>query len=489
MIPWEKEILTREEEDKIYRNALRILSEIGVLVENEVLIDLLVSHGARLERKDKPVCFPEKVMEELVATSTPQYDGVEGLETSCLFPWGERRSRNNGLEVTSGTYPQYYLNLKGEIQPHTLNTVAEMTRLGDALQNIDRLGAMGVPADVPAVLGPLYMRLLAWKYASTKPSGCGEVRSVELIPYILEMGEIVAAEKKESLRKRTFAEVELVSPLRFASVEAEIFVQFWKKGLLAGIGFMHSAGGSAPATLASVVSLDLAESLFVSLLYRYCYNLRKLWLQTNSSVLDMKTGMFPFGRPERALVILAMGQIARRLNAGLWASAVYPDAKEPGVEAGLQASFNTIPALLAGSAGIECFGLLSGAEMNSPVQLVVDNEYAGALKRMAQGFAVNEETLALELIKETGPGGFFAGSQHTVSFYRKEHWQPQIFSRETLNCWLAGSGKSAVKKAKEIAEEILQQEHVCGISEETEKELGKVIEKACKTLVREKGGL
>ncbi|HOL67273.1 MAG TPA: trimethylamine methyltransferase family protein [bacterium] len=483
MLPWSAQVLTPEEEEKILASTVRLLSEVGVVVENEILVELLVAHGAKLTRAGGPVTFPESFVEELLAISESEYDRAEGLESSCLFPWGERRQACHGLEVTAGTYPQYYLDLNGKIRPHTLETVAEMTLLADSLENIDRLGTMGVPSDVPGCLGPLYMRLLAWKYASRKLSGCGEVRNQELIPYICEMGEIIAAEKGEPLRRRTFAEVEMISPLKFTRVEAEIFVQFWKRGLLAGVGFMHSAGGSAPASLAAVVSLDLAESLFVNALYRYCYGWKKLWLQTNSSVLDMKTGMFPFGRPERGLIILAMGQLARRLQAGLWASAVYPDAKQPGIEAGLQASFSTIPAILAGAAGIECFGLLSGAEMNSPVQLVIDNEYAGALKRFARGFLVDKETLAFETIREAGPGGFFAGTEHTLRFYRKEHWQPALFTRETLNAWLASGQPTELEKARAQAEGILKQELPRGICEATEDRLMSVISRARRALL------
>jgi trimethylamine--corrinoid protein Co-methyltransferase len=177
-------------------------------------------------------------------------------------------------------------------------------------------------------------------------------------------------------------------------------------------------------------------------------------------------------------MILAMGELAKHFQAGLWASAIYPDAKTPGLEAGIQSAFNTIPAILAGSLGIECFGILSGAEMNSPVQLVIDNEYAGALKRFARGFEVNEETLAFDLIKEIGPGGFFAGTEHTVAHYRTEHWQPTIFAREGLNAWLAGERKTAVEKARDICASTLKDYHPAGIDEETEKELLKVIANA-----------
>ena len=476
------EVLGRKEVENIFGNAVRILSEVGFILENAELLDLLASHGAKVDAGKELVTFPPAFIDRLLADSSEEYDETEGLEVSCLLPYGKRRSYANGLEVTAGTYPQFYMSPDGKISPHTYETVAFMTRLADRMENIDRLGVMGIPSDVPSAISPLHMRLIAWKHAVNKLSGCGEVRNLDLIPYVIEMGGIMADYKREPLRMHTFAEVELISPLKFTRVEAEIFVQFWKKGLLAGIGFMHSAGGSAPATLAATVSLAVAESLFINALYRYCYGFKKLWFQINSSILDMKNGMFPFGRPERGLMTLAMGQIARQYRAGLWASAVYCDAKTPSMEAGMQSAFNVIPAILAGSAGIECFGILSGAEMNSAVQLAIDNEYAGALKRFSRGFEVNEETLAFDVIRETGHGGFFGGTDHTVEHYRKEHWQPKVFSREGINAWLAGEKKTDVDIAKEICKQVMKEPAVYGIDDKTEKELAKVIEKAKKTL-------
>lgn len=475
-------VLSKKEVEDIFGNAVRILSEIGFVLENAELLDLLASHGAKADIEKERITFPPAFIERLLADSSEEYDETEGLEVSCLLPYGKRRTYANGLEVTAGTYPQFYMSPDGKISSHTYETVASMTRLADKMEHIDRLGVMGIPSDVPSVLSPLYMRLIAWKHAINKLSGCGEVRNLELIPFIMEMGAIMADYKKEPLRRHTFAEVELISPLKFTRVEAEIFVQFWKKNLLAGIGFMHSSGGSAPATLAATVSLAVAESLFINALYRYCYGLKKLWFQINSSVLDMKNAMFPFGRPERGLMTLAMGQIAREYKAGLWASAIYPDAKTPGIEAGMQSAFNTIPTIIAGSPGIECFGILSGAEMGSPVQLVIDNEYAGALKRFSRGFEVNQDSLAFDVIRETGYGGFFGGTDHTVAHYRTEHWQPKLFSREGLNAWLAGDKKTDVDRAKEICERIMKEPAPAGIDERTEKKLTKVIERAKKSL-------
>lgn len=476
-------VLSKREVEDILGAAMRVLARVGVVVENEELLKVLAEDGADVSFEDERVRFPQAYVEGLLAGSRQEYDEDEGLECSCLFPYGQRRAYAKGLEVTAGTYPQYYLPMAGNVLPHTVETAADMTRLADALDNFDRLGVMGVPSDVPPALGPLHMRLIAWRHAERKLSNCGEVRELALVPYIVEMGEVMAEHKAAPVRRYAFAEVEMISPLKFTRVEAETFVQFWKRGLLAGVGFMHSAGGSAPTTLAGTVVLDVAESLFVNVLYRLCYGWRKLWLQFNSSVLDMRMGMYPFGRPEKGLMMLAMGQIARRLNAGIWPAAHYADAKAPGIEAGMQSAFNTVPAILAGADGLECFGILSAGEIGSPIQLVIDNEYAGALKRFARGFEVSDETLALDLIEEIGPGGLFTGTDHTVSHFRKEHWEPRLFSREPLNAWLAGEQRTAVDRARTVCDQVLNDHHPRGIDDDTEHRLLAVIARAQRALL------
>ncbi|MBU4366074.1 MAG: trimethylamine methyltransferase family protein [Kiritimatiellae bacterium] len=475
-------ILTDGEIDRIAEDAMRVLGEIGVLVENDVLIELLRDFGATVS-SDRRVRFSRGILDGFLQGAAAEYDEVDGLEVSCTLPYGRRAAYANGVECTAGTYPQMYMALDGSIRPHTLQTVSDMTRLADHCPNFDRLGAMGVPSDVPGILSPLYMRLIAWRHAQNKLSSCGEVQDRKLIPYILEMGKVMADGKKTSLRHHTFAEVELISPLKFMEAEAAIFVDMWQRGLLCGIGFMHSTGGSSPVTLAATLTLDLAESLFVCILYRLCYGLKKLWFQMNASVLDMKHAMFCFGRPERGLMALGMGQIARRFNAGLWASGVFADAKVTSCEAGMQAAFTMIPAIMAGSLGLECFGLLSGAEMGSPVQLIIDNEFAGALKRFARGFEVSTETLAYDVIKEEAVGGLFAGNEHTVRHFRNEQWAPSIFSRENLSSWRAAGARSDIEQARDVAGRVFKDYWPQGISEDVERELLGIIESARQKLL------
>jgi trimethylamine---corrinoid protein Co-methyltransferase len=477
------EVMSQTEVLAIHDQALRILAELGVRVEHPALLDLLADLGARVDRAAQVVRLPQPWMETFLLAASDDYDNDDSLSVGCTLPWGKRREYSGGIETTAGSYPQFYLDLEGQFRPHTQQTVADMTRLADALPTINRLGVMGVPSDVPALTGPLYMRLLAWKHAQNKLSGCGEVRDVRLIPYILEMGRIFADYKQEPLWQHTFAEVELLTPLRFGSVEAEIFVQFWQAGLKAGVGFMPIAGASTPITLAATVAQAVAESLFISVLYRACYGLKKLYLQTNSSILDMRAGMVPFGRPERTLIMLAVGQMARFYRAALWASAIHNDSKAVDIEAGYGASFNAIPAIMAGTIGLECYGMVSSGDANSALQLATDAEYLGGVKRLVRGFAVEEETLAWETVAERGIGGNFMDAPHTAAHFRSEHWQPSLLSRESLQGWLGGEEKLMVDRAREQVETIWAEHHPAGMDEATEAALRAVIQKAERELL------
>jgi len=228
--PFACSVMSEAQADALWRSALRILAEIGVVVENRDLLDRLAAFGASADFAGERARFPSALVERFVADSTAEYEETDGAAMSCLFPSASRKRL--GLEVTAGTYPQYLLTPEGAIVPHTLASAAAMTRLGDALGNIDRLGAMGIPSDVPPGLAPLHMRLTAWKHARRKPSGCGEVRDPALIPHILEMGRIAAEARGWTPRECSFAEVEMISPLRFARVEARIFEEFRAAGLL-----------------------------------------------------------------------------------------------------------------------------------------------------------------------------------------------------------------------------------------------------------------
>ena len=144
----------------------------------------------------------------------------------------------------------------------------------------------------------------------------------------------------------------------------------------------------------------------------------------------------------------------------------------------MQKVLSAMPCILAGGGNIGA-GLLSIDELFSPIQMILDNELAGALRRVVRGFGVNADTLATDVIDQVGPGGFFTASEHSAAHFRNELWEPEIWSRESLQTWLRGERKIDADIALDIWHDHMSKpDFAPGISEDTERRLTDVIKRA-----------
>jgi trimethylamine--corrinoid protein Co-methyltransferase len=97
---------------------------------------------------------------------------------------------------------------------------------------------------------------------------------------------------------------------------------------------------------------------------------------------------------------------------------------------------------------------LYGARIFSFEQLLLDCEIYEMLRVVAQGFAIDADTLALEVIDAVGPGSHFLGQKHTRTHMRQV-WQPTLFNRTPWEEWERQGRPSALDRAREQARHIL----------------------------------
>jgi trimethylamine--corrinoid protein Co-methyltransferase len=115
-------------------------------------------------------------------------------------------------------------------------------------------------------------------------------------------------------------------------------------------------------------------------------------------------------------------------------------------------------------------------------QLVLDCEMARMIKHTVQGFQVTDDSLALDVIKEIGPGGHFLMHQHTFDLMKTQS-RPEIIDRRSRDVWETAGATTAYERATKKAQWILENHKpeplsddvlaiVRSIVVETEKELG-----------------
>lgn len=88
-------------------------------------------------------------------------------------------------------------------------------------------------------------------------------------------------------------------------------------------------------------------------------------------------------------------------------------------------------------------------------QLVMDNEFAAMIKHAIRGIPVNDETLAVDVIKEIGPFKDFLSHKHTLKHMRSQS-QPVIIDRRRRSKWEQLGGTDIYQRSTEKARDILE---------------------------------
>lgn len=119
----------------------------------------------------------------------------------------------------------------------------------------------------------------------------------------------------------------------------------------------------------------------------------------------------------------------------------------------------TLTALLPALAGanlIYGLGMLEMGMTFSFGQLVMDNEFAKMIKHAVRGIAVNDETLAVDLIRETGQFKDFLSHDSTLKHMRAVQSQPRLIDRSMREDWEKSGGTDITQRAEEEARHILE---------------------------------
>ena len=110
-------------------------------------------------------------------------------------------------------------------------------------------------------------------------------------------------------------------------------------------------------------------------------------------------------------------------------------------------------------------------------QLVMDNEFAKMIKFLLRGIPVNDETLAVDVIREIGIGKNFLSHDATFKHMRSQS-QPNLIDRSMREEWEASGSKSIHERASEEARHILETHKPEPLSENVQAEMRSIIEEA-----------
>jgi trimethylamine--corrinoid protein Co-methyltransferase len=172
-------------------------------------------------------------------------------------------------------------------------------------------------------------------------------------------------------------------------------------------------------------------------------------------VADMRTVACLSGAAECALLAAAGAKLAAfyGLPSASW---MCTDSFLDDEQAALEKMLTGLAHVAAGVNLIWGLGQLESQKSLSPVQLVMDDEIARVLLRARRGFAVNEESLAFDVIREhVAEGAEFLAHEHTLRHFRAELSESPLLARTRRELWQASGATSLSERAAERMREIL----------------------------------
>ncbi|HUT16104.1 MAG TPA: trimethylamine methyltransferase family protein [Anaerolineae bacterium] len=461
------QVLSEEQILEIHHSSLDILSETGIVIQNEEGRRLLLEGGAS-ESEDR-IKIPPHLVTDAVASAPsriPMYDRLGEM----VMPLQEGK-----VFFGSGSDCMFTVDVEtGHRRKSTAEDAQRMAHLCDGLDQIDFVMSMATPADVEARDAHIH-GFVGMIRGSVKPnvytaSGRKDMEDIHRIACAVAGGE-------EKLRERPFLLLyaQPISPLLFADESVDKLLFCAEKGIPACYPPSTNTGGGGPITLAGALALGNAESLVGLVLTQLAQRGTPYVYGMNTSTLDMRSTIVSYGSPEWSLSMAASTDIAEYYGLPSWGFAGATDSKVVDAQAGIDASISIMTALLARCNLVHDVGYIEYGNTSSMEMLVVADEIIGEVRFLMNGVPVNEVTLAREAIARARPGGGFLADDHTLDNWEWAQWRPTLIDRTRYEQWVEKGSKDIAARANERARQILDKHEVPPLAEAAEEEIARVL--------------
>jgi len=435
---------------RIHQAAMQVIEEVGFEVQSETALDLFAKAGADVDRNKHLVRLRESRVKELVA-GAPSEIRLCGQDPAHDIVLGGRRV----YAGTGGTAIYVYQPDTNQVRPASMQDLRSIARLVDKLDNIHLFMLPTYPNELPVEQVDAN-RFFAGLDNTTKHV-MGGVYTSDGVKNVIKMAEIVAG-SAEALRDRPLISMITctISPFRMDKTYGDLLVTIARSGIPVVCPAEPLCGATSPVTLAGNVVVQTVDSLMGVMLTQVTNPGTPVIFGSVATSTDLRNLRYLAGSVEMGLINAAGAQMAQFYGLPFYATGGMTDSKTLDAQSGYESALTAMLCALAGANFIhDAAGLMEFAMTVCYEKYVIDNEILGMVMRSVQGIRVDDDTLALDLIKQAGPGGNFVAARHTRRFMRGEHYQPTLSDRVSREDWEAQGSKTTWQKASERVQELL----------------------------------
>ncbi len=441
------EILTEEALEIIEANAETVLEEIGVnFVENPGALKRWKDAGADVQ--GERVHIPRGLARQLCATAPARFT------QHARNPDRNVEIGGRSLVLAPVYGPPFVRDEAGGRRYATIEDFRKFVKLGYMSKWLHHSGGtVCEPTDVAVNKRHLDM-LLAHMTLSDKPF-MGSVTEPSRAQDSVEMAEILFG----PLGDRTVMTslVNINSPLTFDSVMMGALEVYAAANQAAIVSPFIVGGAMAPVSVAGTLTQVLAEVLAGVAYSQLVRPGAPVIFGAFVTSIDMNSGAPTFGTPEASQITYGAGQLARRLNLPYRSGGSFCGSKLPDAQAAYETANSLNTALLSGvNFMLHACGWLEGGLVSSYEKFVMDADQLGILHKLAEGVAVDENSQAMDAIREVGPGGHYLGCAHTQANFKSAFWRSNLLDYKPFETWAEEGARDTQALAAERVAKLLR---------------------------------
>jgi trimethylamine--corrinoid protein Co-methyltransferase len=428
--------------ERILGEARDLLASVGVELQNDEAVRLLVSHGARVDTERGRVCLPPDLIDTALGTAPSVVRLFDALGQATHELAGDN------VYFTPGSAAIHVLDqASGAIRPPTTDDYVRYAKVVSGLPHIAAQSTALIPTGIPESVSDAY-RLYLSLLLGEKPVVTGAF-SAEGFAVMRDL-QIAVRGTGEALREKplTIFSCCPTAPLKWSRETSQNVIDCARAGIPVEFISMPLAGFVAPVTLVGSVVQHAAETLSgVALSQLAAAGAPILW-GGSPAIFDIRYETTPMGAIETMMLDCANAEVGRHLHLPTQGYIALSDSKALDAQAGLETGMGALLAGLSGINSVSGPGMLDFESCQSLEKLVVDDEICAMVARLRRGVEPRDDFPARPLFEQLLSEGHLLIADHTRRHLREQiHLPGAVIERASLGRWREEGETSLVARA------------------------------------------
>ncbi len=445
------EAVSADELESIHEASLRVLSEIGMDFLDADARERLRVAGADVSPDSNRVRFDPAMVTQLIRTAPSTFT------LHARNPDHDLRMGGDWTAFGTVGSPPNVADLDRGRRIGNREDYQNLLRLGQSLTPVHFLAGYPVePVDIHHSIRYLHAThdALTLMDKAIHCYSLGRRRNTD----VLEMVRISRGIDDATLDREpsVFTVVNSSSPLRLDLPMLQGIIAFSERNQVVCITPFTLSGAMAPVTLAGALVEQNAEALAGIVLTQIVRPGAPVIYGGFTSNVDMQSGAPAFGTPEYMRTAMVGGQLARRYGVPYRSSNVNA-ANALDAQAAYESVFSLWGAIMGGvNMLMHGAGWMEGGLHASYEKMILDAELLGMVETFLEPIVVDDDSLAVEAIREVGPGGHFFGVDHTQSRFKTAFHKPMLSDWRNYESWQEAGSPEVPEKANRVWKELLE---------------------------------